>query len=376
MDACGMAVSNTSQTDRQVIWAAPKDSYWEWIRTYIQLPNVVDLDAMAIRHLAPDPMQQTLSPFCIQGPAPIWIQGIDGRYEAEWPSWLANVRKIPPQAAPAKKVSKTTKGRRTSKKALASSPDAAIPPSSDLELAVILGEAWTGHRRTFPLPEGIVPFYWYELFDRILPWLSSLTLPSPTGADTGDQGAHSSVLPRDMSRLSPRVIDWIQHAQVASEQSMPSVNRWSGNATTPFILVVAESFATSQMWQSLLERWDVSFVLARPTELRMQATPDVVLVDLDIPPRASRASQNAELAGLAGERAPAWLPWTTRLRQRFPTAMLAFFDPFPRWGDWQSLQEQGVDALFPKPFSTFGVRWCIQRWIEQGIAGTIVPSSS
>lgn len=361
-----MAVSNASQIDRPVFWAAPTGSYWDWIRNHILLPNVRDLDAMAIGNPPRDVIEQTT--------APIWIQGIEGRYEADWQTWLATFLTPTPQAAPAKKGSRSAKANRTSKKTLSISPGSPPVRRPDIEMAVVLGEAWTGHRRTFPLPDSFVPFYWYELYDRLLPWLARLTLSTQPGADARGSSHPTGVTATDVSRLAPRVIDWIARSQQTDQIATSLLDRIGGTPTPPFVLVVAESSATTQMWHSLLKQWGMPCVVARPTELRIQTTPDVVLLDLDIPPRASFSASNPSGLPAAPEPEPVALEVVTRLRRRFPNAMLAVFDPFPRWQDWRQLQRHGADAIFPKPFSTFGVRWCIRRWIEQGIAGTMDPS--
>jgi hypothetical protein len=45
---------------------------------------------------------------------------------------------------------------------------------SMLAWGLMLGTDWSGHRRTHPLPDAWNTFYWYELHDRLLPWLGQL----------------------------------------------------------------------------------------------------------------------------------------------------------------------------------------------------------
>ena len=61
-------------------------------------------------------------------------------------------------------------------------------PNQSLAIAAVLGEDWQGHRRTFPLPDSLETFYWYQWFDGVLPWIQSRDL-----------------LPANNQQLSPRV---------------------------------------------------------------------------------------------------------------------------------------------------------------------------
>lgn len=370
--------SRESSLQPSLLWAAPKGSYWDWIRSHLDLQSMVEIDSQQLLNGTATRQETLASATC-------WVLGVEGRYDADLQSWLSEVLASPSAShdLPAPKVqSKTSRSTKN--------PSAKTSADSSLEIltrgdfarsgAIILGEPWTGHRRTFPLPDPIVPFYWYELYDRLLPWVSQQTSPSiqPDVAPSKERSKASknlskTAIARDSGisssqaarGYSPRVSNWIDVSQQCRQSPPRSLLRTDGRNTPPFVLVIAESAATTQLWDDLLGTWGTPCLIARPHQLKVQVTPDLVFVDLDTSPR--------EVDYRDGSLPPQpTVDLFNQLRMRFPDALLAGFDAFPRWSCWEKLDRLGVDALFPKPFSTFGLQWCIRRWIDQSPAGTIV----
>lgn len=362
---------------RSLVWAAPKGNYWDWIQSHLHLPSIIELESQQLLTSSLVRNEMLASAAC-------WVLGVEGRYDTDLQAWLldALTHSAPPTDKPkAKSAAKTSKS--IAKPTASTKADAAhsLPSrsASPWRGAILLGEAWAGHRRTFPLSDRIVPFYWYELYDRFLPWVFDQVSP-PTLADgarskepggvTNNKTSESAIGSANPTTppargLTPRVSEWIDASRRYRDATPLSISRGNGRATSPFALVIAESFATSLLWEELLGGLGVPCMITRPGELKVQVAPDLVFVDLDANPRNVEVRQGAAAA-------PAIVDLFNQLRRRFPGALLAGFDSFPRWSSWQQLDRLGVDALFPKPFSIFGLQWCIRRWIDPSPPGTMV----
>jgi hypothetical protein len=361
---------------RPLVWAAPKGNYWDWIQGHLHLPSIIELESQQLLTSSPVRNEMLASATC-------WVLGVEGRYDTDLQGWLLDALthlarspdkpKAKSAAKPSKSLSKSTASTKADAAHLLPSTSA-----SPWRGAVLLGESWAGHRRTFPLPDSIVPFYWYELYDRFLPWVFEQVFPStlvdgarskePGGAINNKTaepaiGSPNSVTPLARG-LPPRVSEWIDASRRYRYATPLSISRGNGRSTSPFALVIAESFATSLLWEELLGSLGVPCMITRPGDLKVQVAPDLVFVDLDANPRNVKVRQGAAAP-------PAVIDLFNQLRQRFPDALLAGFDSFPRWSSWQELDRMGVDALFPKPFSTFGLQWCIRRWIDPSPPGTM-----
>jgi hypothetical protein len=201
------------------------------------------------------------------------------------------------------------------------------------QILYVLGEAWPGHRRTQPLPESLATFYWYELYDRLLPSLNRDILSLENSIETRGR----------------RVERWLGYSQ----QIQPTP---SGLA-----LVLCDSTTDADLWQDSLSSIVTSVVVAdaaHACRLRLEA--DLVLIDFEETPRNRSNSQNPQGdRGSRLQRIVDQLAWT---RTRFPDAMTVVADSFPRWADWSRLDQGGADLLIPKPFNSFGISWALDCW--------------
>ncbi|MFN9421107.1 MAG: hypothetical protein ACK578_26950, partial [Pirellula sp.] len=278
----------------------PQDHYWEWVREH--LPRVENV-----------PAEQAMDWHRLK--RGVLAVALDGRQDSR----LSLVDQLQLFSSSPNTTSANAKSK--AKRAL----DKDVGPSPRSPWLVILGDDWAGHRRTFPLHEGIVSFYWYELFDQLLPWVSTL---SPTSV-----------------HLSDRRVDRIL------ESASRSIAPTSLNTSA---LVRTDIATDSELWSALLSGLGI-LSLDLPWNGRgARISPDVIIMDLEERPRASVSSSTA--------RIDRWIEEWSDLKTRFPEAMRVAVDSFPRWDHWKQLREIGVDVLLPKPFSPLGLQWSLQQW--------------
>lgn len=201
---------------------------------------------------------------------------------------------------------------------------------------VLLGDDWVGHRRTNPLPETLLTFYWYELYDRILPWLGDLS----SGPETQTMESNAAGSKRKVSPRVQRVID-----------TSLSIESRLGCYTSAgqLALVVAETAATRQLWCETLARHEIQSVATTPQNLSLWTKPDFIIVDLESAPLEVRKQHANSEDGSPEEKL------VEKLASQFPEATLLVADAFPRWENWRDLKFAGADILVPKPFQLTGI---------------------
>lgn len=202
---------------------------------------------------------------------------------------------------------------------------------------ILLGDDWVGHRRTNPLPETLLTFYWYELYDRVLPWLGDLSISSQA-VETSETNVAGS-----KRKVSPRV-------QRVIETSL-SIETRLGCYTNAgqLALVVAETAVTRQLWCETLARHEIQSVATTPQNLSLWTKPDFIIVDLESEPLEVRKQHANSEDGSPEEKL------VEKLARQFPEATLLVADAFPRWENWLELKFAGADLLVPKPFQLTGI---------------------
>jgi hypothetical protein len=206
---------------------------------------------------------------------------------------------------------------------------------------LLLGTDWSGHRRTNPLPESWRTFYWYELFDRMMPWLMGLSVHGESKAMENTSSISGQ------RKLSPRVQRWIDNCLEANGE-------WdSHNAPKPFKLglVVAETSFTRDVWMESLARRGVQAAATTPDRLDLWLEPELIIVDLESEPLVH---QTLSRKG-NDDRSTVCERVVKRLRLQYPTSIQIVTTPFPRWDAWQSLDALGVDVLVGKPYFVDGL---------------------
>jgi hypothetical protein len=211
-------------------------------------------------------------------------------------------------------------------------------PNQSLAIAAVLGEDWQGHRRTFPLPDSLETFYWYQWFDGVLPWIQSRDL-----------------LPANNQQLSPRVgriIDRSEQAKsiLRAHMQQPSMQQPSMQlAAMPeprTCWVLSDEPKSVALWQSLLEQYGVRTI----GSLIDDAWPTLQTDCIFYAPE-SRSAQ----APVSVEPNPRIVNDLRSLRDEHTTSFIVLFHPFLRWNDWPTFHKSGADAIACPPCSLEGI---------------------
>jgi len=301
---------------RTIGWFGPQHSQWEWMlghfRDVVRLTerNVEDWfgSRLNLKSQATDESQATGQ----MNPSSVLLIAIESRFD---PS-LEMIKLLEQNAAPNDLQ------------------------ESGVPWAVVLGDDWVGHRRTHPLPETLQTFYWYELYDRLLPWLIGLSHPADDVA-SADQSGNAS-----KRRVSPRV-------QRIIDTSVSIGSRLTDEATClnpiRMAMVVSETATTRQLWCNAFNTQGIQCLATTRDNVDLWTTPDLIVIDLESEPlelQQSRVAMGMECPRLSLVR---------RLSSQFPDAILLIADAFPKWEIWSRLRVAGADILVAKPYQLTGV---------------------
>ena len=284
-------------------WYGPSNDYWGWILSHFRDVTLLTdrnvEDWLAFQSQASDQASH----------ASALLIAIDSRVEPE----TGLIKQLEQNVAPGNGAAR------------------AVPTG------VLLGDDWVGHRRTNPLPETLVTFYWYELYDRVLPWLGDLSSfgQSMETSETNAAGSKRKVSPRVQ-----RVID-----TSLSIESRLGCYAGAGQLA----LVIAETAATRQLWCETLARHEIQSVATTPQNLSLWTKPDFIIVDLESAPLKVRKQHANSDDGIPEGKL------IERLASQFPEATLVVADAFPRWENWLDLKQEGADILVGKPFQLTGI---------------------
>ena len=284
-------------------WYGPSNDYWGWILGHFRDVTLLT-DRNAEDWLA---FQSQESDHASQASA--LLIAIDSRVEPE----VGLVKRLEQNVAPGNGAVRT------------------VPTG------VLLGDDWVGHRRTNPLPETLLTFYWYDLYDRLMPWLGDF---SNVSLETQAMEMQSAGSKRKVSPRVQRVID--------TSLSIESRLGCFANAGQ-LALVIAETAATRQLWCETLARHEIRSVATSPQNLSLWTKPDFIIIDLESEPLEVRNQQLNSEEGSPEEKL------IEKLARQFPNAALLVADAFPRWENWRNLNRAGADILFAKPFQLTGI---------------------
>lgn len=214
------------------------------------------------------------------------------------------------------------------------------PPPLKLPWCFLMGTDWSGHRRTQQLPDGWNTFYWYELYDRLLPWLGQLENSTEDAFESTD----SISVQGTARKPNVRVQRWIDSVMLRKGlQANPR--------TKPiFALVVVDQAETQQLWVEALGRHQVQTVCATPDKMDFWVEPDWVFIDLAKPP-LDNSDYGIESVG----RDTPTVAALDRLVAQFPNSVKVVIDAFPRWHTWRLLHSKGADLMVAKPCSVEGL---------------------
>ncbi|MCU0711339.1 MAG: response regulator [Pirellula sp.] len=294
---------------RRIGWVGPQNKCWAWILD--RLP--------AVDHLS------SLKDWKLESADDLLMVALESRLAPEWDEISAA---LPTSLSVEAGLSSQLKKSRKKNDAISSSLDSSV--------CVLLGEPWVGHRRTQPIPESLNTFYWYELYDRLLP---SLDL------GIGRTDVHSP-------EKGQRIARWHSVAEKLAQIEV------SGKR----VLVVADSSTTHSMWCESFENRYASVLGVDSEQLhRFRFQPHMVLIDHEAgPPMADEHASERHCQRV--------LDTLQHVRNRFPEAMTVVASGFPRWVDWERWSLGGADVLVPKPGCLLGLAWGIHRWEQMQLA--------
>ena len=295
--------------ERRIGWVGPQNSYWAWILDH--LPEVQRLGAC--KDWQPESPQDLL------------IVALDNRASSHWD-----------EVAEALQTKGNSEAVSTGPEKKSRKKNSAPSTFLDSNIALILGESWVGHRRTLPIPESLNTFYWYELFDRLLP-----SLDLKIGATDFHVPARGQ-----------RIVRWQSISEHLAQIDVLR-NR---------VLVVADSATAHSMWQASLGDRFASVLGVDSEQLdRFRFSPEMVLIDYEPGPSSVEQQGNDVYCQRV-------LDTLRIVRSRFPEAMTVVASGFPRWIDWEQWSKGGADVLFPKPGCLLGLSWGMKRWGQLQLA--------
>jgi hypothetical protein len=234
-------------------------------------------------------------------------------------------------------------------------------PTSSSRIATVLGSDWQGHRRTLPRPDATESFYWFQLFDRMIPWVlrtSQIEQPPSSlrksklaigsgGTGTGGTGSGGT----GSGGTNPRVVRLLEHYGWYEKTLEPLATQ------NQLAWIVSDHREHRMAWQETLVSYGVRTVSSRPGDGKFWATPDLMVIDC-----SARDDHPSE------QISPSMREVVIHARGMYPEAFLVLADPFPAWERWGAWLELGVDALVPRPADFAGTLVSWQLW-ARGNAG-------
>lgn len=307
-------------------WYGPSDGPWEWIQSRFE--QTVILDDRSLEDWL------TTTPARSESRSKVLLVAMEYRSDA------TALARIEPYliSAPASSSLVTAKG------------------TKPIPMAIVLGNDWHGHRRTYPLPERMLSFYWYQWYDRIFPWLSEISsrgLKARTATPKRKKAIVSA------SDTNPWRVQWLM------ERSQWQASMLKGVGLQGSIAWVLTDHADQRdLWHDACESVGMRVVASRISSDPPWIEPQLVVIDC-----VSRSEEPDKT--IEGEAIEAVIQ---SIRARHPKALLAFVTSFPTWECWSRWQTLGVDAILPRPAALQGFLFYWHQWIvsqgqtRQGIA--------
>jgi hypothetical protein len=215
----------------------------------------------------------------------------------------------------------------------------------NIPVAIVLGNDWHGHRRTFPLPDKIPNFYWYQWYDRIFPWVSELIHQDANSDRVIGKRKTSSERPGDST---PWRVQWILDRS-SWQTSMLKKDQPIGGLAW----IITDHGDPRDLWRDACEGVGMRAVATRMCSDPPWLEPQLIVVDCVS--RSEGCDHTIEGVIQAA-------------RARHPTALLAQVASFPTWPQWSHWQSLGVDVILPRPAALQGFLYYWQQWIARTAA--------
>jgi hypothetical protein len=239
------------------------------------------------------------------------------------------------------------------------------------KVALILGGDWQGHRRTMPLPEGVESAYWFQWYDRVMPWVAQAMTapiqllakerdPSRKGAVKTARGKKASAA--DSVGLSPvgsGAAVATRQQRILSQTAWLRSRREHLGHQNRLAWVITDCVSHQEVWIDSLQAAGVRGVATRWDDTPPRLQPDLIVFDTSS--HDAWSEQGASMSSLdvwpmirCHESETTLAASVAQVRRRYPTAMLAVVEPFPDWNRWLAWKEQGIDVVLPRPCSMEG----------------------
>lgn len=220
-------------------------------------------------------------------------------------------------------------------------------------MALLLGNDWHGHRRTYPIPEGIPAFYWYQWYDQVIPWISEVCSgPNQSEASSGKSISKSRKTSKGAASQSDMNLAW--RVRWGMERST-----WLAGVMQPSRLdgslawVITDHSDQSSLWQDACTSVGLRVIASRWDRDPAWFDPQLIIVD-----SVSRSDNSTRLIE----------EMIHSVRRRHPQACLAVVTPFPTWEQWRDWQSIGVDAVLPRPAFLQGFLFYWLTWKNRTMA--------
>ncbi len=279
----------------QVTWFGPEGFQWSWLLDHFQRVDRLNEEDLLQDSSISDRVRYSVE-------KQIVLFGLDTRSDAR----IELVRRFADQHA--------TEG------------------SNVRSFGIVLGSDWIGHRRTFPLPETWPTFYWYQLHDRIIPWL--LTDNKSKAERTKSIKKKTATQPA----LSPR----LQLIIAESESYGQLVEACSAMHAT--CLIVTDSTVQRDLWLATCHRIKVTPIAVADYPEQLFVQPELIVID--------RLSESIGCQPT--------LDLIMRLRAQFPNAYIMGVDGFPSWRAWGGAIRIGIHSIIPRPANLIGA---LKTWM-------------
>lgn len=263
--------------------------------------------------------------------------------------------------------------------------DTATQGRSEPSVALILGGDWQGHRRTLPLPEGMESMYWFQWYDRVLPWvaqaMSAAIQPAsvePNAAPkTASKSASKSGRVKKSSKEVRPVGSPVSSGSVVStrQQRILHQTAWLRSMRenlgrqNRLAWVITDCVSHQEFWIDSLQAAGVRGVATRWEDTPPRLQPELIVFDTSS--RDPWGEQGASMRSLdvwpmirCNENEASLRSRVAQVRRHHPKAMLAVVEPFPDWNRWLAWEELGVDVVLPRPCSIEGFLFTWELHVE------------
>jgi hypothetical protein len=248
--------------------------------------------------------------------------------------------------------------------------------SDGCNVLCLLGSDWHGHRRTYPVLERWPVMYWYQWFDRGLPWIAmqreqrlrAIEIAASSSERSGRKRAATKRTPTRVSAGAsaaspvPLRVQWILQQSEWLQSALRDVPNRQALAW-----IISDSAEQQEMWLDAFRGLGVRGIATRERGLPPRIEPEWIVIDrlaraAGQPSRRLRVgSELIPIIRIGGESGSGLVPWVAPLRREHPRAFLTVVESFPDPESWSEWRHLGVDAVVPRPCHVDGLVW---TWLQ------------